>query len=227
MSTVTWTQRELIRNSNTFATTLLLIAADKWGYECFSWAAPTFRLEFREAWQVEIPESNLGKLLAAISIVTGGTFYSSASAFVAICNALYGHTDFENFDPADPTEILIGVTEALLLWPPGAGDLQFSPEVQEYISQAFRIEGYAQPIGILRAVLSKETPAIMSADFADDPEMFSAIYKSQQASAAELQQEYVDNVRDLIQELSNLQLHNGNTQSAVADLQTVLAQIGV
>jgi len=226
MSTMLWAQRELIRDTNTFATSLLLLAADKWGYECFDWAAPSLRLEFRDAWQVDIPEENLGKLLAAIKLVTSDEFYRSASAFVAICNALYGQTDFENFDPADPTEILMGVTEAILLWPPGGSDATFSPEVQEYITQAFQVEGHSEPVGILRLVLGSRSPAIVSADFADDPEMFAGIYKAQQARSLDLEQEYRDNVRDLIEELSNLQLTVGTTTQVVADLRSLLTQIG-
>jgi hypothetical protein len=226
MSTTAWAQRELIRNPDTFATSLLLIAADKWGYDCFDWAAPSLRLEFKDAWQVDIPENNLGKLLAAIRLVTGDEFYRSAAAFVAICNSLYGQADFESFDPADPTEILMGVTEALLLWPPAGDTPTFSLEVQEYISHAFLIEGYEQPVGVLRAVVGSKSPTIMSAEFADDPEMFTGIYQSQQARAKDLEQEYFNNVRELIEELSNLKLANGNTSQVVADLRRVLVQIG-
>lgn len=217
-----WHQRKLLLNTDTFATTLFLLVTDKFGVECLDWLPTSIALECRDTWQCDVPPENISKIMAAISIVTSDAFYSQLPSFINICNALYGYSDFETFDPADPDEILMGVTEALLLWPPEDRSNVFSPDIVAYVDHMFRSSGSYKPIGILSAVMSSNNVTGFADSFADDPEMFEAIYSSQQTNRNALQERYVQNVNELIEELGQLKLQNGSTASAQEQLRSVL-----
>jgi hypothetical protein len=222
MTTAHWKQRELLRSEDTFATTLFLLIADKFGIECFEWLPTSLAMECEDTWQVQVPQKNIGKMMAAISIATSNLFYVSVPSFVNTCNALYGYADFESFDPADSEEIMMGITEALLIWPPDDPTKSFSSEIQTYIKSVLQSEGNESPAGILRSILGKEAIGTFASDMADDPTMFSAVYESQQGRHNALQESYYASVRQLSEELRGLPLQNGKTDEVIAQLERVV-----
>ena len=221
--TVQWKQRELLRNPEAFATTLFLLVVDRFGLECLEWLPTSLALECRDVWQVDVPEENIGKIMAAINVATSDAFYTHVATFINVCNALYGYTDFTSFDPADSEEILMGVTEALLIWPPDSKDNVFSPEIQAYIKHVLQSDGNLKPIGILQSILGSEGIGSFGADFGDDPVMFSAVYDSQQTRHTALQASYYESVNELMTELGSLSLHNGETKEVIAQLERVIS----
>jgi hypothetical protein len=217
-----WSQRKLLLDKDAFATSLFLLVADKFGLECLEWAPTSLYMECKDTWSCDVPTANIGKIMAAIGLVTTDYFYTSLPAFINTCNALYGYTELGSFDPADPDEILMGVTEALLLWPPDSKDKVFSEEISAYIDHTFRSHGSYKPIGILGAVMSSNNVTGFADSFSDDPEMFESIYSAHQSRRNDIQQQYIDNVNALIEELGTLRLQNGTTQEAQEQLRTVL-----
>lgn len=216
--------RALLLSDETFASPLFLIVMDKYGEEALQWAPETIRRELEDDFQLELPKESLDKIMAAISVVTTNFFYKDVTKFIEICNIFAGD-DFQpdEFDPADADEILLGITEALFLWPPDDdAESQFSEEIREYISQVLNEEGVVKPFDVLKLALDGDQSAKVDSEYADDPEMYSAIYESQNARTDEMQAIYLENIGALIQQLSLLRLKQGKTEAAIQQLQQIV-----
>jgi hypothetical protein len=216
----------MLLSEDTFTTPLFLIVMDQYGPEALQWAPETIRLELEDEFQLKLPRYTLDKIMAAITIVTTNYFYKDVTRFIELCNILAGD-EFQpdEFEPADAGEILLAVTEALLLWPPNDGEeTEFSEEIQEYIRQVLDDEGILRPFDVLRLAFETERSAVVDAEYADDPEMFSAIYDMQESKKHELQTMLLENVQGLVQQLQLLPLKTGSTEQAIKQLQTMVSQ---
>ena len=211
----------MLLSEDTFTTPLFLLLMDRYGPDALQWAPETIRLELEDDFQLQLPKYTLDKLMAAISIVTTNYFYKDVTRFIELCNILAGD-EFQpdEFDPADSGEILLAMTEALLLWPPDddSEDSEFSAEIQEYIHQVLDDEGILKPFDVLRLAFENDRAAVVDAEYADDPEMYSAIYDMQQSKQNDLKTMLMDNVTALTQQLSLLPLSNGQIEPVIQQL---------
>lgn len=223
-------QRALLLSEESFATPLLLMVMDQYGPEALQWSPETIRMELEQDFHLKLPKATLDKIMAAISIVTTNTFYKDVTRFIELCNILSGD-DFQpdEFEPADAEEMLIAITEALLLWPPDDDpeDTEFSPEIREYIRQVLGQQGILKPFDVLRLAFSGDESAKVDVEFADDPEMYSAIYETQQSKTDELKITYLENMSALTQQLQLLPLQQGTTENAVIQLNSLIQRAGV
>lgn len=208
-----------------FATPLLLIVLDMYGPDALTWTPETIRIELEEDLGIKIPKVTLDKIMAAVTIVTTNYFFKDVTRFIELCNVLSGD-DFQpdEFDPADVQEVLWGITEASLLWPPdGEGqEDSFSPEIKEYLAQVLKETGVLKPFNVLRLAFDGDQSTRVNADWADDPEMYTAIYESQQQRQDEMEREHYENLRALRQQLQILQLENGTIDQVVQSLDQLL-----
>jgi hypothetical protein len=76
---------------------------------------------------------------------------------------------------------------------------------------------------MLRLALDGDQSDRVDSEYADDPEMYSAIYDSQNAKTDEMQAIYLENVGALMQQLSLLRLKQGKTEAAVQQLQQIVS----
>lgn len=223
--------RAFMTAEESFATPLLLLVLDMYGHDALSWTPETLRMELEEDLDVKIPKVTIDKIMAAITIVTTNYFFKDVTRFIELCNVLAGD-DFQpdEFEPADVQEVLWGITEASLLWPPDAeGDEDsFSPEIKEYLSQVLRETGVLKPFNVLRLAFDGDQSTRVNADWADDPEMYTAIYESQQQRQDDMEREHYENLNVLRQQLQLLQLDNGSVEQVVQSLDQLLgSQEGV
>lgn len=222
-------QRTLLAAEETYATPLILLLLDQYGTESLSWSPATIRMELEQDFQLKLPKLTLDKIMAATTILTTNYFYKDVTRFVEICNILAGD-DFQpdEFEPADAAEMLIGITEALLLYPPNGDpeDTEFSAEIQEYIKQILREEGILKPFDVLKFAMSDDSASKVDADYADDPEMYSAIYQMQQEKTGDLRTIYLENMQALMDQLRVLPLRNGSTEVVVRQLQQIVSLSG-
>lgn len=223
-------QRALLLSEDAYATPLFLLVMDLYGPEALHWAPETMRMELEQDFQLRLPKATLDKIYAAITIVTSNYFYKDVTRFIELCNILAGD-DFQpdEFEPADAEEMLIGITEAMLLWPPDddAEDTEFSEEIREYIKQVLGEQGILKPFDILRLAFDGDQASRVDVEYADDPEMYAAIYDTQQSKTNELRQIYLENVAALTQQLQVLPLQNGSTADAVRQLLSLVERAGV
>lgn len=217
--------RQFLLSEDTFALILLMIVLDTYGTECTTWTPQTIRLELEQDYQVKLPSFTLDKIMAGITLLTSNFFFTDINKFIDICNILTGD-DFTPgvFNPADALEVLMGITEAILIWPPDEQDqLNFSAEIREYIRQVLDEEGIMKPFDVLSLALNDNKAAQVDLDYADDPEMFQAIYETQQSKVSELKLVYKENLESLVQQLETVPLENGNTEEIVKRLRNLVS----
>jgi hypothetical protein len=166
--------------------------------------------------------------MAAITIVTTNFFYKDVRRFIELCNILSGD-DFQpdEFDPADAGEILWGVTEAMILWPPDddPDDTEFSPEIQTYIGQVLDLEGIEDPPDLLRLGLTGDAGRNIDSNFADDPEMYSAVWDVQRGKSDELKQMVMDNLRQMAFQIQVLPLDAGEKSRLLEQIKEVAGML--
>lgn len=219
--------RALLLSPEAYAFVLLVLVRDTYPPESaedqgvLDWAPETIRLQLEQDFSIQVPKCTLDKLMAAISTLTSNQFYKDVQTFVDYCNIFSGN-DFDpgEFDPADPAEILWGVTEACLIYPPNNDpqDTEFSAEVRTYIGQVLETEGILNPPDVLRLGLRRVTSDHVRADYADDPEMYSAIWKAQEGKQGELTEMLRRNLAEMAMQLKLLSLQHGNVDGVIASL---------
>jgi len=142
----------LIGSDEVFASTLLLLAADLFGTDMFQdggWTPQTFRMEFEARFGSSLPDENLGKLMAAISVLTSDALYRSLPSFLMTVHGLLGDgTDWCYAEPMDAEDLAWAVMEAMLIWPPEEGDI-FDPQVVAYCRTCMKREGLMSPPAVL------------------------------------------------------------------------------
>jgi len=214
-----------------YATVLFLLVIDTYGAEVLpgadrdGWHPETIKLELEADFKLTLPKESLDKIMAAITIYTTNFFYKDVVKFIELCNILSGD-DFQpdEFDPADAGEILWGVTEAMLIYPPDDEDMEdtgFSDEIRTYIGEVLNDEGIASPPDVLRLGLTG--PAMdIGTEFADDPEMYQAVWETQEGKTNDLKEMLTRNLRELYMQVKMLPMQRGDKGPVLQQMQQVL-----
>lgn len=215
-----------LRDDETYATPLILILLDRFGSDITAWSPMTIRMEVEDEFGVRLSRINLDKIMAGFLLLTTNYFYRDVVKFIWICNVLTGNEfDPDEFDPADPAEMLFAINEAFLLWPPSEDDpeeREFSPEIREYVQQALGAEGIVKPIDVLRIATNSDRTSYISEENFSDPEMYAAVYRTQQEKIAELATEHRTALLELLDQLTGLPLEHGSTEGLVARLRRAI-----
>jgi hypothetical protein len=201
----------MLVSQDTYATVLLVFFVDRYGLEALDWHPETIKLQLQQDFGIVFPKSGLDKLMAAVAIVVTDAFFRDTPQFIELCNVLSGD-DFDPtvFEPADSAEMAWGVAEAMLLFPP-AESMPFSDEIRAYVGRVLRDEGYVRPPKVLRFATDADFADQVEFDFTSDPEMFQAIYANQSAKADEIDVLVMDNLQELLTQLTSLPLNTGDT----------------
>ena len=219
--------RKLISSDEVYATTMLAIAIDTWGTECFEWHPHTLRLEL-EAEYGPVTEGNFDRLFAGIAILTTDLFFTDVARFIQLANVLAGSSfDPTVFDPADSAECAWAVTEALLLaYDADENPEPFSDDIRHYITAVLLEEGYVTPPDILKIAIDADFSSKVSFEFGDDPELFQSIYAVQQGKTQEITEILREGLLELLSELKLLPLDHGSTNELEARIsQTIKAMV--
>jgi hypothetical protein len=208
--------RALLLEESTHATVLLLLLLDTYGPEALEWAPETISMELKDDYAVNITKQTLDKIMAAIAVVTTNYFYKDVLKFIELVNIFSGDDAEPNeFDPATAGEILWGLSEAFLLWPPEQGDnpedTQFSPEIIEYMLQVMQNEGHIAAPDLL-ALSGYDTTTFVRDTWSDDPEMYQAIYEVQGQKMEDLKFSLKANFKELFVQLQLLPVRSGNKE---------------
>ena len=203
--------QQMLVSQDTYATVLLVFLVDRYGMEALDWHPKTIKLQLQQDFGIQLPKSSLDKLMAGIAIVVTDAFFRDTPQFIELCNVLSGD-DFDPtvFEPADSAEMAWGVAEAMLLFPP-AEPMPFSDEIRGYVGRILKDEGYVRPPKVLRFATDADFADQVGSDFASDPEMFQAIYANQSAKADEIDVLVMDNLQELLTQLTSLPLNSGDT----------------
>jgi hypothetical protein len=209
--------KQVFENPESYATTLLVAAADLYGTELLTWAPQTVVIELKEDTGATLPTENLDKLMAAIAVITSDEFYKNLAKYIQLCNVLSGDEfDPEVFDPADSAEMAWGMTEAMLLSPPDDAE-PFSDEIRFYMGHMLAEEGIISPPDVLGIAIMDNVNDPLN-NLSDDPEMYQAFYDNQQSKAQEITDMVKAQVGELIGQLEALPLTAGNTDDLAKKL---------
>jgi hypothetical protein len=208
----------VLEDPDTYATTLLVVVLDRLGTEALEWHPETLQMEIREQFGVDLSKNAKDRLMAAIAVVTTNYFWRDVRRFIELCNIFAGD-DFDPtvFNPADSAEMAWGVAEASLLSPPEESQ-PFHPDVQQYVGKMLAEEGYVRAPNVLSFALADDVSGQISDAYADDPEMFGAIWKHQESKSQELDFLVQENLQELFQQLSGLPLQEGSTDNLLQRL---------
>ena len=220
--------KKALVDQNTFASVLLVIAVDRLELEMLQWDPETIRMELDQTFEIKMPDPCFNKLMAAVTIVTSDAFYKDLPTFIALCNALCdGSVETDQWEPADALEIAWGIVESMLVWPPQGKD-PFVPQILEYIAAALKDEGIMDPPDVLKLGMlagSKEWKQVQDT-FSEDPEMFAAIYETEQAKTAEINNIVKQRLTLLFEQLQALELGTGIVGKAVKGVAEALRAAG-
>jgi hypothetical protein len=194
----------------------------------FSWHPETIKMQLEQDYGIELPKESLDKIMAGITILTTNYFYKDVGRFLELCNVLSGD-DFQpdEVDPADASEVFWGLVEGCLLYSPNEDpdDTEFSPEIRAYITEVLKRDGIAMPPDVLRLGEDPNAAEQMRTDFADDPEMYGAMWKNQRAKRDELVELVRENLREMAVQLRLLSLENGSTDKLLQQMQQVAGKL--
>jgi len=226
---------------DSFASSLLLLFVDEYGNEepvddhevtpCLNWDPETIVSEIEDDLQIQLPRYSIDKLMTAVCLARpdkSADFYQSLPDFIVFCNILSGDTfDPRLPDPADAAECAWGINEALVLAPPNQSDENpFAPEIVAYIGKVLDDEGIIQPPGVLRLGLvgGQDKSGEVGSVFADDPEMYGAIWKVQKAKSEDIEEIVHSRLRSLFAQIGSLPLQNGSAAHLAQRMSAIIGR---
>jgi len=202
--------KQILVDPDSFATTLLLLAVDRYQADCLQWSPTNLLMELQDDFDIELPQGNLDKLNAAIAIVTTDRFYTSLPDFIDICNALSGTPlNLDMFDPADSYEMAWAIVEASILWPE-ALKTGFDPKIVGYIEKTLEEEGMIKSPKILSAIVPTYKLNVDSSMFDEDPGLYASVYQTQESKATDVDQSVTEALKQMTGQLDRLNLLNAD-----------------
>jgi hypothetical protein len=201
------------QNEAACAFPLLVLLIDRFGPEALAWTPMTIVMEIEVEFNVQVSRENFDKLMAAIHILNSNSFYKSLPDFIAFCLALCGEQD----QIADSWDIAWGMTEGMLINPPDKKDENpFTDEIRSYIGYILDRDGILVPPDVLRLGTRDkgDLAAMLKHDYAEDPEMYEAIFKTEKEKTDNINKMIHTKMLSLLQQLKSLSLNNGDVQIA-------------
>lgn len=208
-------------NPNMFGTSLLILFLDTYGMDALQWRPTTIQIEIEQDNGIEVSAGNYDRLMTAIHIVSGNSFFKSVPDFVRACVVLSGHHPTPDLMMLpDCADLAWGITEGLLINPPTQDNEEpFAEEILGYISEALDSEGILNPPDVLRiADKGQELQAKANYSWSDDPEMFSAITKSESGKTDDINTMVLGRMVALITQLGSLPVRVGETKKMAEKL---------
>jgi hypothetical protein len=151
----------LLAGGEVFASTLLVLVIDRFGDSFLAgeegpWTPETLRLEIKDHFGINLPDDNLGKLTAAIAVLTTDHFFRSLPSFLFTLHGLLGDgVSWSYAEPLDIEDLAWAMTEAIFLAPPQEGDL-FDSQIVAYCKTMLKREGMLSPPSILTFAREEE-----------------------------------------------------------------------
>lgn len=212
-----------------FAFSLVTLFIDNYGMDAAAgreaWSPETVALEIQDDFSVQLPPTNLSKLMGAITLLRTNDFYWSVPDFNMLCNILSGDLFSVSPEIATPIEVAWGITEAMLLDPPDDAE-PFTREIRAFIGGILDNAGIINAPDILRIAIRDRAfhAERIQAEYTDDPDMFASIYAIETEKTEEINSEVRARLSRLIDQIGRLPLRFGNTADSHKMLLAALGQ---
>lgn len=208
----------LLTDEDSYTSVLTAFVLDMFGPDCLEWHPTTIRLELEKEFQIgEIPSLTIDKIAAGLTIITTDVFYTDVRSFIRLANVLSGSPfDPDEFDPADVSECVWGIAEAVLIDPPDGQVVSgFTSDIKKYLQVVLREEGWLYPPVVLRDVLGPGTdePARRVAALVHrDPDLYTQIVGEQQRRHARMEQSVRDQLVELARQIQETPFRYGRPE---------------
>lgn len=223
--------RALLLHEDTYAAVLLLLLVDTYPdtdengqLVVLQWTPEAIKMQLEDDFGIKLPKDTLDRIMAAIVILTTNYFFKDVRRFIELCNILAGDGfQPDEFDPADASEIMWGVIEAMIIYPPNNDpeDTEFSPEIRAYIAEVLKVEGIALPPDVLRLGAAADATDHIRMNFSDDPEMFQGVWEVQRAKRDDLVTMAKAGLQELASQLRVLSLQTGSVDQVLKQIQKI------
>lgn len=209
--------KNMMEDKTSIGTPMLVACIDAFGMNFLEWEPDTLILEAKATWGADLPGVNREKIWALVNILTTNLFYQNLECFISTCNVLSGTpASFENFDPADVTEMCWAVGESALIYPP---EQDFGYEIKSYMLAQLESEGFSKPPRLLEKYVkmpdrSQEVSEIISGDGIETK----SYWDSQQLKRLEVESHVRDRMYLLLETVAQLPLQHADRE-ALSQLQ--------
>ena len=105
----------------------------------------------------------------------------------------------------------------MLLSPPEQAE-PFCDDVRNYLTAVLQDEGFVTPPDVLKIALNADFAEQVQLAYADDPDMFAAIWQTQQSKTKELNDTIQENLQERVTQIAALPLTSGNVEQLLARL---------
>lgn len=127
-----------LRQENTPAIVLLIIAINRYSVECFEWEPELLRKELEEDFNVQLTDLQSDRLQAAILTVSTDMIEQDWKAFETAFSLLAGqHEDFSTVVAMEAEYLIMGLAEFELLKLGDEDGIQYSDDVAAYAGLVF------------------------------------------------------------------------------------------
>jgi hypothetical protein len=218
--------KKILESREAPATVVLIVAIDALGKDLLTWDPGTIQQEMDDLLGKPMPTEAFNRLMAGIELVNTNGFYKDLPTFIRLCHALVsGILIVDEFIPADAVDVAIGITEALIIWPPDQKDNDpFCDQITGYIGEVLKDEGILQPPDVLRLGGGSEMWQKVQMGFSDDPAMFNAIYNVEKSKTDEINDAVKSHLRKVMELLDQLPLNVGDAENAVKRMFSALGR---
>lgn len=151
--------QQILKDSSAPISALMYVVVKNYKSECFDWEPQVLRDELEKDFDIELTEQQSDKIQAGITVLTTDMYESDIRTF-EVCSRLFGGSsqDFEDFEPLEAEELVVGLTEVLLL---KMEKLDFSQQVRAYAGQIFYNYGFCNPPKLFAdAIMPEGTPTV-------------------------------------------------------------------
>ncbi len=197
-------------DETTYATTYLAILTDRYGTEFFDWDEESIAMQVQSDFKVNLSRLARDKIQAMLTALTTDLFYKSLEVFVNIANVLSGaEASFGVWDPADEDEVAWAVTEVTLNDPDHRDE--FSTEIKTYMGAVLQMAGVTQAPRVLPMAIDVSRGDVEQ--FQDDPELYNAIWKKDNAEAQAITDTVEHKLTALLSQLTDAPLTNRSPEN--------------
>jgi hypothetical protein len=195
-----------VQGSATYATTLLLLAVDRFGLDCLNWTGQVLCGTLEDELGCRLPRENRDKLQALATALSSDQFYRDPVVFAHVAAALNNDVvDFDMMPDIDPDQAAWAITEVVLS--EGPDHPEFEPAVRDYLGQVLVSHGVHFPPDVLRIANYPEGFEQQVTDsIGDDPGAYSGYYRRGKEGSSEIVALLRERLGHLIAQVDHLPL---------------------
>jgi len=154
--------RQILEDPAAPISALMYVIVKSYKTECFDWEPQILRDELDKDFDVELTDHQSDKIQAGITILTTDMYESDLRTF-EVCSRLFSGAaqDFEDFEPLEAEELIVALTEVLLL---KMEKLEFSQAVRAYAGLVFHNYGFCKAPKLFEEAIIPEGKPVACAD---------------------------------------------------------------